>query len=104
MLKCCWSVTLLLLVLYQLDIIRRNALEHSYALLDELQYLIADISLNDDFILTLRILRYGRACREFGSKLLGCLLEIDVESFQAVDGRDKLALVSFDSFDRYLQQ
>jgi hypothetical protein len=46
--------------------------------------LVSDISLNDDFILALRILRDTASCSELACKLLGGFLEIHAKQLETV--------------------
>lgn len=64
--------------------------------------IIADIALNDNLILALRVLRDTTARGKLAGKLLGRLFEIDAEKLETVDMGLMFSLCPFRAFDRDL--
>lgn len=91
--------TLLFLVLHDLDIVGRYALQQTNAVLDHFENLVTDVSLHNDLVLALRILGDGSACGKLRCKLLGDLLQVDTEGFEAIDGGYVLPFIALDALD-----
>ena len=68
--------SLLLLVLYFDDIIRRDTFKNALTFLDHLHNFGADVPLHNDFVQTLRVLRHGCTRSKLLCELLRGLLEV----------------------------
>lgn len=70
--------SLLLLLLHKGDILFRYALQHAYAILQHLLYLIRHVSLYHDLVEALCVLGDGGSGGELLSKLFGGFLQVNV--------------------------
>lgn len=72
------------------------------ALFQHFLHFIADVTLNNDFILARGIFGYARSSSKLLRKEFRSLFQIDIECFQAVNSCDVLSLVPFNSLNRDL--
>lgn len=77
------------------DLIRRYTLQRSHLLSNHLHNLISHITLNNNFLLSLRCLAYATTGSKFPCELFGSLFEVDAEQFEVLDMCLVLALRAF---------
>lgn len=95
---------LFLLVLHDLDIRDGNPLEYAVALLKHVEDFIRYVSLHNDLVQALCVLRHRGTRRKAAGELFRRLLQVDRERLEAVDSSDMLALRPLNTLDRHLHE